>query len=283
MSATILVTGATGNVGRETVQALSRAGNIVRAASRTVKPTATGENIRAFLLDYTDSGTYAAPLKGVAGLFLVAPPLDAQAPSKLLPFIKAVKASGVRHVVFVSALGVNLNEQAPLRILEHAVMDSGIGYTILRANFFMENFSTGFIAPTIRHQRGISLAAGEGKTSFISTKDIAAVAAKVFATGPQAKEYNLTGPEALDHAQVATILSRTIGREIRYHALSEDAMLQGARDQGLPEDVVQYLGALYAVVRAGYMATVTNDVESVTGTKPIHFEAFARSNSSFWK
>ena len=283
MSATILVTGATGNVGRDTVQALSRAGNIVRAASRTVKPASIGENIQAFRMDYTEPGTYVAALKETTGLFLVAPPLDAQAPAKLLPFIKAAKASGVRHVVFVSALGVNLNEQAPLRVLEHAVMDSGIGYTILRANFFMENFSTGFIAPTIRHQRGIFLAAGEGKTSFISTKDIAAVAAKVFAAGPQGKEYNLTGPEALDHTQVATILSRTIGQEVRYHALSEDAMLQGARDQGLPEDVVQYLGALYAVVRAGYMATVTNDVESVTGAKPIHFEAFARSSSSFWK
>lgn len=283
MNAAILVTGATGNVGRDTVQALSRAGDIVRAASRSVKPAPTSENIQAFRLDYTEPGTYAAALKETAGLFLVAPPLDAQAPAKLLPFIKAARTSGVRHVVFVSALGVDLNEQAPLRVLEHAVMDSGIGYTILRANFFMENFSTGFIAPTIRRQRGIFLAAGDGKTSFVSTKDIAAVAAKVFAAGPQGREYNLTGPEALDHSQVATILSRTIGREVRYHALSEDAMLQGARDQGLPEDVVQYLGSLYAVVRAGYMATVTNDVESVTGAKPVHFEAFARSSSSFWK
>ncbi len=283
MEKTVLVTGASGNLGREVVKALSDKGYRVKTATRDVRKISLRDRVTAVRFDYAEPGTFAEALREAAGLLLVAPPMDREAPTKLAPFVKKAKEAGVEHVVFVSALGVDQNEQAPLRVIERALMDSGLAYTILRPNFFMENFSTGFIAPTICNQRGIFLAAGEGKTSFISTKDIAVVAAKVFAAGPQGKEYNLTGPEALDHTQVAAILSRTIGREIRYHALSEDAMLQGARNQGLPEDVVQYLGALYAVVRAGYMAAVTNDVESVTGAKPINFETFARNNSSFWK
>jgi uncharacterized protein YbjT (DUF2867 family) len=147
----------------------------------------------------------------------------------------------------------------------------------------MENLSTGFIAPMIKHQNGIFLAAGDGKTSFISTKDIAEVAATAFSKAHYGKEHNLTGSEALDHSQVAKIIGDVIGKVVTYHALPEEAMLRGARNQGMPEGAVQYMGILYAVVRAGYMAAVTNDVENVTGQKPITFGEFARQNVPCWR
>jgi uncharacterized protein YbjT (DUF2867 family) len=87
--------------------------------------------------------------------------------------------AGVDHIVFISALGVDQNEEAPLRIIERHLMNSGVNHTIIRPNFFMENFSTGFIAPMIA-QGGVFLAAGDGKTSFISTRDIAEAAAVAF-------------------------------------------------------------------------------------------------------
>ena len=76
--------------------------------------------------------------------------------------------------MFISAFGVNYNEQAPLRMVEHLVRNSGVPYTILRPNFFMENFSEGFLSGSIKTQGAIFLAAGDGKTSFISVQDIAA-------------------------------------------------------------------------------------------------------------
>jgi len=97
-----------------------------------------------------------------------------------------------------AAMGVDAVEPAPLRIVEPHLMASGVPYTILRPNFFMENFSTGFLAPMIK-QGGIFLAAADGKTSFISVVDIAEVATVAFQKGLASKEYNLTGPEALDH------------------------------------------------------------------------------------
>jgi uncharacterized protein YbjT (DUF2867 family) len=178
---------------------------------------------------------------------------------------------------------VDQNEQAPLRVIERALMDSGVPYTILRPNFFMENFSTGFIVPMIKHNGGIFVAAADGKTSFISTRDIAAVAAVAFAQGLQGREYNLTGPEALDRTQAARIISEAAGKEVTYHALPEEAMLQGARDQGMPESMVQYMGVLYAAVRAGYTEVVTKDVEEVTGQKPVTFAQFVQDSLTCWR
>jgi len=283
MEKTVLVTGASGNLGREVVKSLSNKGYRVKAATRDRRKISPSDGVTVVRFDYTERITFAGALDGVRGLSLVAPPMDPEAPAKLVPFVQKAKEAGVEHAVFVSALGVDQNEQAPLRLIERALMDSGLAYTILRPNFFMENFSTGFIAPMIKHQNGISLAAGDGKTSFISTRDIAEVAATAFSEAHHGKEYNLTGSEALDHSQVAEIIGDVIGKVVTYHALSEEAMLQGARNQGMPEGAVQYMGILYAVVRAGYMAVVTNDVKNVTGQKPVTFGEFARQNVACWR
>ncbi len=282
MKDVLLVTGATGNLGREVVKALLGDGYNVKAGTRNVDKIQSKELLDAVKLDYMDSSTFDKALLGVSGVLLVAPPMDPEAPAKLIPFIEKAKETEVKHIVFISALGVDQNEQAPLRVIEHALLDSGIDYTILRPNFFMENFSTGFVTPMIKHQDGIFLAADNGKTSFISTKDIAAVVVKSFADALYGKEFNLTGPEALDHAQVAKIISDKIGKTITYHALPEEVMLQGARDQGMPEGAVQYMAVLYAVVRTGYMAAITDDVESITGYKPIAFKDFVNNNAESW-
>jgi uncharacterized protein YbjT (DUF2867 family) len=160
-------------------------------------------------------------------------------------------------------------------------MESGVPYTILRPNFFMENFSTGFLAPMV-NQGGIFLAAADGKTSFISVVDIAEVAKTAFLKGLTPREYNLTGPEALDHTAVASVLSKASGKKIAYQPIPEEAMFSGMRGVGMPETAVQYAGVLYSAVRAGYAAAITPDVETVTGRKPVSFEAFARQNAAAW-
>ena len=283
MSRTIFVTGASGNLGREVVKALLTKDVAVKAGTRDTSRIQQAENLQAVLFDYTDPATFTDALDGIRGVFLVAPPMDPEAPAKLVPFIEKAKAAGIEHIVFNSALGVDQVEQAPLRIVERALMESGLGYTILRPNFFMENFSTGFIAPMIKHQNAIFLAAGDGKTSFISTRDIADVGVKAFTDGLYGQEYNLTGPEALDHTQVARKIGEVIGKQITYHALDEETMLQGARDLGMPEGAVQYMAILYGAVRAGYTAAVTEDVENVTGRKSVTFDEFVEENTGCWR
>jgi uncharacterized protein YbjT (DUF2867 family) len=278
----ILVTGANGNLGGAVVRALIDKDMTVIAAGTHPENMRMPKNIEVRKIDYAQPETVAAALRDVDGLFLVAPPLDPEAPAKLNPVIDQAKVAGVRHIVFNSALGVDQNDAAPLRVIEKHLMASGLEYTILRPNFFMENFSSGFLAPMIA-QGGIFLAAEDAGTSFISIEDIAAVAAAAFEKEHFGAEYNLTGPAALDHAQAAKIMSEASGRQIQYHPLTEEAMLQNARDQEMPEGAVQYMGILYSVVRNGWMAAVTGDVEKVTGRPAVSFGEFAQAHAAAWK
>lgn len=277
----ILVTGASGNLGRSVVAALQDRGLNVVGGSTRPEAASLPDGISAVKADYRDPASIAAALQGMEGIFLMAPPMDPEAPSLLNPFIDQAKNSGVGHIVFNSALGVDQNESAPLRVIEQHLMASGLNYTILRPNFFMENFSTGFIAPMIA-KGGIYLAADEAPTSFISAGDIAAVAAAAFARKSYGVEYNLTGPAALNHTEAAAIISEASGKTIRYHSLSEEEMLQGARDQGMPEGAVQYMAVLYQAVRNGWTAMVTDDVQKAVGRAPISFADFARNAANQW-
>jgi uncharacterized protein YbjT (DUF2867 family) len=278
----ILVTGANGNLGGAVARALNRDTTTVIAAGTHPETMQMPQGIEVRKIDYVRPETVTAALKEVNGLFLVAPPLDPEAPAKLNPVIDQAKNAGVRHIVFNSALGVDQNDAAPLRVVEKHLMASGLGYTILRPNFFMENFSSGFLAPMIA-QGGIFLAAGDAGTSFISVADIAAVAAAAFEKELFGAAYNLTGPAALDHTQVTQIISEVSGRRIQYHALTEEAMLQGARDQGMSEGAVQYMGILYTVVRNGWMAAVTEDVKKVIGRPAVTFGEFAQVHAAVRK
>lgn len=178
MNGPVLVTGASGVLGRAIVTALANVGVVVRQGVRNPQKAKSGtESVR---LDYTDPATFEAAMKGMRGLVLMAPPLDSDAPAKLAPVIAHAKNASIGHIVFISAFGANQNEQGPLRIVEHMVIDSGIPYTVLRPNFFMENFSEGPVAGTIKNQNAIFVAAGDGKTSFISVRDIAAAVVAAF-------------------------------------------------------------------------------------------------------
>jgi uncharacterized protein YbjT (DUF2867 family) len=277
----VFVTGATGNLGRTVVAALKTKGIAVRAAVRSLGKLTPSTDVEPVLFAYENQATHKTALHDVDALFLMAPPLDPEAPAKLNPVIDLAKTHGVRHIVLNSAQGVDAVEQAPLRVVERYLMASGVPYTILRPNFFMENFSTGFLAPMVK-QGAIFLAAAEGKTSFISVEDIAGVAVAAFVNGLASKEYTLTGPEALDHNQVAAMISKVSGKPITYEAIAEEAMLSGLRGSGMPESAVQYVGVLYSAVRAGYTGAVTGDVEIVTGRKPTTFETFARRSAAAW-
>jgi uncharacterized protein YbjT (DUF2867 family) len=283
MAGKILVAGVTGNLGGAVVEALLRKDILVRAGARDPGKVKTRAGVEAVKLDFEDLSTIEPALAGVGGVFLIAPPMDPDAPGKLRPVIDRAKAAGVKQIAFNSAFGANLNEESPLRVVERYLMESGVSYTITRPNFFMDNFSTGFIAPMIREHDAIFLAAGEAKTSFIAAADVAEVLAGSFAGELIGREYNLTGPAPLDHYEVAEIVSRASGRKISYQPISGEQMMEGIRQAGGPAGADKYAAALYSFVRAGYMSAVTDEVEKALGRKPVSFAEFAKAKAGAWK
>ncbi len=284
MNSSILVIGATGNLGSEVTRQLAAKGFKVRSGVlNPARYQAPAPQVEAVRFDFDDPTSYAEALDGVEKLFLIARLLDPEAPVVLAPVIQAAKQAGIKQIVFTSALGVDQNEQAPLRKVERQLETAGIPHTILRPNFYLENFSSGFIAPMIQTANGIFVASEDAATSFISVVDVAAVAvAALTEQGHAGKAYNLTGPAGLDHAEVAAIISEVSGRQITYQPIPEEAMRQGALDNGLPAPNVDYLAVLYQVTRAGYLAESTDDVEKALNRAPVGFDEFARQNRAAW-
>jgi uncharacterized protein YbjT (DUF2867 family) len=283
MDGTILVTGATGHLGGAVADTLASRGFHVRAAVHRRAGKTFPHGVETVPFDYDDPDTFPVALYDVRGLFLVAPPLDAEAPRRVAPFLREARRLGRPHAVVVSSLDARPEEDAPLRLLERAVKDAGLPWTILRPTFFMENFSEGFLAPSIREKRSIFLPAEDGRTAFVSVHDVAAVAAAAFEGRRYGEEIDLTGPAALDHLDVAEILGEALGEEVRYVPLDEETFLSGARQGGMHEDAVQYLAKLYRAVREGRAELVSDGVERVAGRRPLSFREFARKNAGLWR
>jgi uncharacterized protein YbjT (DUF2867 family) len=231
-------------------------------------------------MDYNQPETVRAALSDVDKVFLVGP-VTPSLPELERKATDEIKRSSVRQLVKLSAMGGHAatfprqHEES-----ENYIKSSGIAYTLLRPNGFMQNM-VNYNGATIRSQNAFYGSQGNGKVSHIDVRDIAAVAVKVLIEdGHLGKVYTLTGPEALTNSRLAEILSAALCREIKYVDLPPAQMKQALLAAGTPEwnaGAILDLGELY---RAGGASAVSGDVEHILGRKPTAFEQFSRDYSS---
>src|SRR6266403_4758998 len=273
----ILITGASGNVGKEVLKQIARTGAQVRAAYQTVsKAAAAPSGVEIVTMDYNEPASLQTALKGIERVFLVGPPTP-NLTSLERKAIDEIKQSGARHVVKLSAMG-GRGATYPRQHAdsEEYTKSSGVAYTFLRPNGFMQNFVT-YNGTTINTQNAFYGSQGDGEVSHIDLRDIAAVAVKTLTEdGHQGKAYTLTGSEALSNARVAEILSEDTGREIRYVDLPPEQFKQALIGAGLSEWNADALVDLQQFYRRGSASAVARDVEQLLGRKPISFEQFSR-------
>ena len=283
----ILVTGATGNVGTELVKQLSTVGAIFRVGVHSNKSSDKRGTIssRAQLIeiDYNKPETLRRACEGVGRIFLLTPdsPRAVELTSNL---VKEAKKAGVRHIVkqsniLVTKMETLTNYTRLHREAEKIIEESGIQFTFLRPNDFMQNFVT-FYAPTIKTNSAFYIPGGDAKVSFVDVRDIAAVAAKVLTEHDESetrhfgKAYNITGPEAISYYQAAEILSNTAGKKINYVNIPEADARRGMKDMGMDEWFINIAMELFDNYRKGYASQVYDAVESITGNKPVSFSQF---------
>jgi len=275
MSLSILVTGATGKVGRHVIQALKPHADAKITAAVRDPSNAAALGVPTVTFDYDAPSTWGPALQGIRALYLVTPPWHPREAEIGKAIIATARETGVKRIVKLSALGAENLEMFAHKTVDAFLADSGLQTTILKPTFFCQNFSV-MHAASIKATGAFYLAAGEGRIAFIDTRDIAAVAAKALLEPPhQGKTYELTGPGALDHHEVAAILSKAAGREIRYVPISEQQAIDGMRQAGLPEVGVLGLTRLMSFVREGHTARTTPTVQEVLGRAPISFEQYA--------
>jgi uncharacterized protein YbjT (DUF2867 family) len=274
---TILVTAASGSAGRNFVEALLDKGFDVIATSRKPETLSFSRKVETRAYDADRETDFDALFAGVDAIVLVAPPLDGRIDVKLAAFVRAAAERRVGHLVFLSGnylsgmTGATL-EALPVRKLEQQIIASGLKHTILRAGFFMDNYTTGFYAAMVGRGR-ISLATGAGKSALIAGSDVGIFAAEALSQG-LIGEYLLTGPEAFDHYEVAALLSRKLGKPITYAPVTEPQLEAYYRSNGLDPESLDYGLALYRAYRNHATAAVTDAFKQITGRDPVSLSAF---------
>lgn len=273
----ILITGASGNVGKEVLTQVVATGAKVRAGYQSAgRATDAPSGVEIATIDFNRPDTLRMAIQGVDRVFLVGPPTQ-ELTALERNATDALKGSGVRHLVKVSAIG----GRGSIFPSQHAesedyIRSSGIPYTFLRASGFMQN-AVNYDAATINSQNAFYGSYGDGRISQIDIRDIAAVVARVLTEdGHEGKIYTLTGTKAISATDVARILSSELGREIRYVDLPPDQLKQALIGAGVPEWSANALVDLHRLYREGGASEVSVDVEQIVNRKPISFEQFVR-------
>jgi uncharacterized protein YbjT (DUF2867 family) len=283
----ILVTGAGGTVGSEVLKQLREQGAKVRAGFNNPEKAAAAkkQGIDSVVLDFSDRASVGAALKGVDKVFLLGPTVPNQTELEN-NVVEEAKKAGVKHIVKLSVLDAPAEKFTLAkwhRAVERNIEDSGMAYTFLRCNEFMQN-TINYYLPSIKSDGAFYLSTKDSKVSPVDVRDIAAVAVKALTTtGHENKAYDLTGPEALNHNQMAQKLSAASGRQIKYVDIPAEAYKEGAVAAGIPDWYAELLLNLYAFYEQGRAQQVSNDVERVTGRKARSFDDFARDHAQAFK
>jgi uncharacterized protein YbjT (DUF2867 family) len=280
----ILVTGASGTVGKAVLAEVARSGEKHRALYRSKAEAAKAPaGTETVIADFSDKASLAAALRGVASVYLVCSPvrelvqLEGNA-------IDACEAAGVRRIVLNSAMGAgDYGKSFPSwhRQVENKLNATKMARCILRPNSFTQNVVT-YLAPSIREQGAFYGAmGGDARTSYVDVRDIATIAAKALQGGAHdGKVYELNGPEALTYQEVAEKISRQTGTVARYVDIPAEAQRRAMLEQGMPEWQVTALLELQEYYTGGQGGSLDGVLEELLGRPARTMDQFLKESAA---
>jgi len=278
----ILITGASGSVGKAVLLEAIRKESGVRAMYRSKEEAAKAPaGCETVLADYSDKQSLHKALDGVTSVYIVCSPIPklVELESNMLD---ACTESGIKHVVLNSALGAgDYGKSFPSwhRKVEDKLKATAMSYTILRPNGFLQNI-VAYNAPSIRAQGTFYAAMGDAKVSYLDVGDIAAVAVKALQGGAHAgKTYELNGPEAVSNAELARRISKIAGRTVSYVDIPEPAQREAMLGLGMPEWQVTALLELQQYYKQGGGAKTDGLLQSLIGREPVTLDQYLTVNA----
>lgn len=290
MSKTLLVTGASGQLGRSVISHLldtfkvpaARIIATTRTPANLADLAARGVTVRA--ADFDDPASLAEAFQGADRVLVISTnelAIQGKRREQQLAAVAAAKQAGVAHLLYTSM--PNTEPGSPVLFApdhydtEQAIKASGIPHTIFRNGWYDENL---FMAmPQILASGQWYTSAGDGAISYGARDDLAAAIAAGLASDTSASTtYTLTGPKAYTTAEVAALVTEVTGKPIQVIQLSDEALTEGMKSAGLPEPIARLLVSFDAATRVGGLGMVTDSVEKLSGRKSLPLKQFLETN-----
>jgi NAD(P)H dehydrogenase (quinone) len=293
MTETLLVTGASGQLGRGVIRYLLDTHKIppARIIATTRNPesladlAASGVVVRA--ADFNDAASLETAFKGADKVLIISTgDLDLKSGRRLKQHenaVAAAKNAGVSHLLYTSM--PNPEPVSPVLFAddhystEQAIKGSGIPYTIFRNGWYQENL---FLAlPHAIASGRWYTSAGEGRIAHGARDDMAAAIAAGLASGStDSMTYTLTGPHAYTTAEIAALVSEVTGKPLEVIQVPDEALTEGVKAAGVPEDFADVVVSFDVNTRSGRIAMVTDAIETLSGRKPQTLKQFLEANKA---
>ncbi len=259
----ILIVGKNAKTGLRVEQRLQALGYNTRGVSRSTSPA----------FDWEDPATWRTALEGTESAYVTFYP-DLAIPTAeqtIRDFVALAKEVGLRHLVLLSGRGEQGAERA-----EAVLANSGLEWNVVRASWFMQNFSEGFMIEGILNGE-LMLPAGDIAEPFIDIDDIADVAVAAL-TRPELHNrlFEVSGPRALTFAQAAAEISEAVGYPVKFTRITIDEFIQAVREEGRPEEMLWLMRELFTVVFDGRNSKPTSGVEEALGQPATDFSEYLR-------
>lgn len=284
----ILITGATGHLGKATIDFLLKkgmpAGRIVALARSTEKAaglSALGLDVRSG--DYRDYSSLTKAFNGIETLFLISSSDLADRVGQHRNVIRAAKEAGVKHIIYTSFLRKNETETSPIALLaqqhietEKIIKASGIPYTLLLNSLYAEGLPD-FLGNNVL-DTGVFFPAGKGRAAYTSRLDMAEAAANILLThGHENKEYILANSENNDLYEVAAFLGELSGKQVSYLNPAKDSYLETVTRAGMPGEYAALFAGFGQAIEQGEFEATRSDLEKLLGRKPTTLKAVLQS------
>ena len=278
----ILVTGATGNIGREIIKLLQDR-NVNFVAGTTSEKAIDG--VETVQLDFADKDSLKKAMQGITTLFMLLPS-HPEVVAWGENIIDVAKECGIKHVVRSSGSFANSNSDLLIEKLLGTTDDylkaSGLNYTITAPSSFMQNFTTMMAAD---YKAGtIYQSTGDGQMSWVDVRDIAAVNVEVLLNPEKFLNQTLviTGSERLNYEEAIGQMNKILGKETQYVAIPHEAAMQAMSDMHFPQFIIDLLVSLNESIKQGHFVEITDTIEAVTGKAAITFKQFVMDNKGVW-
>lgn len=284
----ILITGVTGHLGDLVLKELKQLDTNEKIAvmARSAEKAApfADQDVETRIADYDDYASLVAAFKGVDKLYFVSGSDIAKRLLQHKNVVDAAKEAKVKHIIYTSFIRESPAEDSPIPVVAEAhintenwIFKSGMDYTLLRHNLYMEVIPM-FLGEQVIETGMIYLPAGNGKTGFVMRSDMALAGAKVLSnSGHENKIYDFTAAQAYSYSDIAAMLSEISGKTIQYVSPSVDEFSKTLASYGVPEEAIAMAAGFSLATANGEFEKTSETIKQLIEKEPTTLKEYLTS------